>query len=145
MGSTYIEEVITKHIQKELVKQCVTKIKEEFGNIDAIVVTGLSGLIIGSAVSIKTGKQLVVVRKPRDESHACVEVEGLINLGRSFKYVILDDFIDSGKTLNRIAKKIHSEAGKNTMCVGYLMYNQGYKASKKNLPFREAKQVFFRL
>jgi adenine/guanine phosphoribosyltransferase-like PRPP-binding protein len=141
MGSTYIEEVIKPHVQKELVRECVNRIKENFSNIDAIVVTGLSGLIIGSTVSMKTGKQLVVVRKPRDESHASTNVEGLTNLHYPFKYVILDDFIDSGKTLRRIVQQM----GKSPKCLGYLLYNQGYKAAKKNLPFREAKQVFFRL
>jgi adenine/guanine phosphoribosyltransferase-like PRPP-binding protein len=74
-----------------------------------VLVTGLSGIIPGAIFAHLYGKDLVVVRKPREACHG-QHVEGPYdwdsekfdgNPGAS-GYIILDDFICHGHTLKRL-------------------------------------------
>lgn len=71
---------------------------------DALAFRGLSGAVVASAVAMRMGKDLIGVRKGED-THSCYpEVEGAPY--RSIRYIILDDQIASGHTLNAIYSAI---------------------------------------
>ena len=75
---------------------------------DTIVVTGISGALVGMILAKRLGKRLLVVRKNNDGTHSSLPVEG--ELGE--RWVFVDDFVNSGhtrrhvwKTVNRMAKR----------------------------------------
>lgn len=73
-------------------------------NADAIVVQGKSGMSAAFATQMLIDFPLVVVRKRGEDSHGS-KIEGTpnVNFGR---YLILDDFIDTGATVERIRREI---------------------------------------
>ena len=102
----------------------------------SVVVHGNSGVSCGFAALMLSDLDfnIVLLRKDNDNSHgAPIEGPDGHHLGR---YLILDDFVSSGNTLNRIRDKIfslsiqrrHYEPGEETPeCVGVVLY--GYHTS----------------
>jgi adenine/guanine phosphoribosyltransferase-like PRPP-binding protein len=67
--------------------------------IEAIAVRGVSGLVVGGAISAYSGIPLAIVRKEGDGSHSDYPIE----YGDEFnRYCFVDDFISSGTTLARV-------------------------------------------
>jgi adenine/guanine phosphoribosyltransferase-like PRPP-binding protein len=66
---------------------------------DSIVVSGMSGVIVGAPVALRISRPLVVVRKPDEPHH---NNEQVINEHRAGgRWLFLDDFTASGDTLRR--------------------------------------------
>lgn len=85
---------------------------------DAIVVRGISGLLVGPAVAVRLGVPLVVVRKPGDASHSTGDnppperpatVHG-IDRRASLRVLFLDDFISSGATYRAAKEAVERES-----------------------------------
>lgn len=97
----------------------VIKEKIEF---DSIAVMGISGLVIGSILSYRLGSNLCVVRKTK-RTHSENKVESGFNNIES--YLIIDDLMDSGKTVRSIIKEIRNADNINgsKRCVGGIFYN----------------------
>lgn len=70
---------------------------------DTLVGTGLSGTIAVVDLARRLGKHYLVVRKENDNTHSFQSVEGW--LGK--KWLFVDDFVDSGRTLARVYDKLH--------------------------------------
>lgn len=95
----------------------------------SVVVHGNSGVSCGFAalmLSPHADFNIVLLRKDNDNSHgAPIEGPEGHRLGR---YLILDDFVDTGTTMNRIRDKIatlHNQLGKPEdapECVGIVLY-----------------------
>src|SRR5271165_2371097 len=85
--------------------------KEKF---DTIAFTGMSGALIAPIVAFEMGKNLLMVRK--GSTHSLHDLEGYIKCKR---YVILDDFIDTGATVKRVQKAIYNEIS-SAKCIGTL-------------------------
>ena len=87
-------------------------------DFDAIAFRGMSGALIAPAVALKLDKTLLMVRKPRagneDDSHSYEHVEGDAAARR---YVILDDFIATGRTIKAITEEIKRFAP-TAICIG---------------------------
>jgi phosphoribosylpyrophosphate synthetase len=81
---------------------------------DTVVFRGFSGAIVGPAVALRLGKPWALVRKVGDSSHSLNTVEGYV----SSEYVIIDDFIDSGETVNKIVSTFP-----DGLCAGVYLYN----------------------
>ena len=64
-----------------------------------IAVTGLSGLWVGPSVASLLGKEILVIRKDVNDSPSKCQVEFSKKVDG---YVILDDLIETGKTVNNI-------------------------------------------
>ena len=64
-----------------------------------IAVTGLSGLLVGPSVASLLGKEILVIRKDVNDSPSKCQVEFSKKVDG---YVILDDLIETGKTVNNI-------------------------------------------
>lgn len=67
---------------------------------DSIAYTGHSGALVAIPVAIALKKHLIIVRKPHEKSHG-VAIEKDNNAKRC---LIVDDFIETGKTIRRIKK-----------------------------------------
>ena len=75
-------------------------------SFDTVAVRGVSGMTLGSILAHVLKKNLCIIRKD-DGSHSCRELES----GRHFqgRYIIVDDLIDTGKTIKAIIKAIEDD------------------------------------
>ena len=71
---------------------------------DGIAVTGLSGILPGVPASLTLGKRLLVLRKDGDNSHRANYHPGAEGVKRGTRWLILDDFIAQGATVERVRK-----------------------------------------
>lgn len=106
LGKVYGKEFLT------LVPQVVKKlraIKKEHP-FDAIAFTGSSGAALAYPLSFLLKMPLIHVRKSNDNFHYSRLIEGTIS---SKRYIIVDDFIETGKSIKRIIKSINQELKKS--------------------------------
>ncbi len=90
---------------------------------DVIVVRGISGLLFGSMLALRTGKKLAIVRKKTETAHSSNAMEGFVG-GR---YLFVDDLIDTGETYSATRKAFISacrDARKKFRFVGCYLYDE---------------------
>lgn len=109
--SPYLHDALVPEHRANNIRRAVeTLTKHEF---DAIAVSGVSGLTMGSIVSFQLNKPLIVVRKDYEvtdhHSHSTLKVEGP---DRIDSFVIFDDCISSGNTVKRIDQAIFARYAK---------------------------------
>ena len=105
----------------------IAELRERTGST-SVVVHGNSGVSCGFAALMLATEDfnLVLLRKDNDNSHGS-PIEGPDG-HRLDKYLILDDFVSSGATLNRIRDKINtlqeqvSWSSPKPECVGIVLY-----------------------
>lgn len=117
-------------VQKKVIKEL-----RQFGvkKFDAIAFRGMSGALIAPAVAAKLKKELVMIRKS-GQSHSKYIVEGELDIKN---YVIIDDTIATGKTIDVIQKRVRTKLNKNAKCVAICLYNyygSSYGDSYKDIP-----------
>lgn len=101
--------------RKQAVDQ-VAAFMQQFPPEVGIAMTGLSGILVGAIVAHETGRPFVVIRKQGEQSHG-KEVEGYV-----FKeYVIVDDFIDTGSSMERIMNALSDRK-----CLAIFVYDGWY-------------------
>ena len=103
MHALYISECFNRKEQDKTIRQIKELIKKHNLQFDGFVVTGVSGIVMGSILCRSLRKDLVIVRKDNDGSHSGYSVE---NYKTSKNYIFLDDFVSSGKTFRRVKDKI---------------------------------------
>ena len=107
--TSYLHEVFYPNIFRKKVKTATLKVKsfKEKNGIDAIAFTGTSGAALAYPVAYNLNLGLINVRKLTERSHFTRgdygPVEGFLS---SKKYVIIDDFIESGKTIKYILSNV---------------------------------------
>lgn len=114
----YLREVYYKDVFNKKIKQCYNILKE-FGKknkFDTILFTGNSGAAFAYPLSLSLKKHLLCLRKGR--SHFGTGFEGNFDVK---KYIIVDDFVESGNTVDRLLTKT-SKTFKLSNCVGILLY-----------------------
>ena len=119
--STYLHPVLSVGARKSIIN-FVTNSLNSIKDYDVILVSGASGLLVGPIVSHLLEKPIGIIRKNQDKEprHSWREYEGLEHY---WKYVVVDDLIDSGETLKRIVDVAHYR-NPNSVCAGLVMYNQ---------------------
>ena len=96
-----------QHVINKLAGQ-ITELKKTTP-VDAIAIRGMSGAIVGGAVALATGIPLICVRKGRS-SHSYMKVEGSYTereKAETMNYVIIDDCVCSGATIDTIMKEVN--------------------------------------
>lgn len=73
--------------------------------ITHMLVSGISGQSVGWPVSYKLGLPVCVVRKPGEDSHGKFDGD-LVGNGNFGDYVIVDDQIATGSTINRMLGQV---------------------------------------
>ena len=114
-------------VRAEFAAKAITSLSRSTG-ATAVVVHGNSGVSCGFAALVVTDTpfNLVLLRKDNDNSHGA-PIEGPEG-HRLDKYLILDDFVSSGATMNRIRDKIDILQGQvpwsspRPECVGIVLY-----------------------
>ena len=101
----------------------------KFNEVDFIVGTGISGAMMLVPVSIELNTRCGVVRKKIDVStkyrnggsHSSMDIESCAKISEVNQYVIIDDTIESGDTVNRIIRLMSKEY-ERSKCVGIILY-----------------------
>lgn len=102
--STYLHVVVNHITLPKLVTHIANLLKPHKKQFDAIAFRGLSGALIAPLVAVRMKKHFLAVRKPSEKNHSTMKVEGDFDAQR---YIILDDFIDSGETIKEIITEIN--------------------------------------
>jgi len=126
----YLSHVFYPDQFKVMVEKAEKRLRELDGHtpFDSIAFTGVSGAALAFPLALALDKTLLCVRKKKSESsHSPFEVEGNYS---SECYVIVDDFISSGKTVMEIQRSIDSNVGDMAKPVAvYLYRDYGDKGS----------------
>lgn len=135
ISTDYLRKVYSVEAFARMLPQAVKKIKafRKKHPFDAIAFTGSSGSAIAYPLSYMLKLPLICVRKKGDGNHFYKEIEGCINARH---YLIVDDFIESGRTMNKIMSTVKSIMP-NAKPVGIFLYSDAAYARRedyKNVP-----------
>jgi len=114
--ANYLRGALHPELRKatiEMLCDVLSKMTDEF---DSIVVSGISGLLVGPSVADILGKNIIVVRKG-ESTHSHRDVEG--GTVNRCKYVIIDDLHCTGATLQRITEELDQWGAE---CIGAIVY-----------------------
>lgn len=117
--SQYLSGLFRPEYRKEIIDRSVLKINKLGLDFQTVVFTGNSGALIVPEIAIALNKPFALVRK-ETTSHSCFIVEGYITF---YKYLIIDDFVESGNTIRNVIKEIDKNLIGIKECVGVFTYN----------------------
>ena len=92
-------------------------------SFNTIVCTGVSGLVFAPTLAFLLKKQLVVVRKTTEGTHADKICEANFMVGDIGKWIFVDDFIESGATLKKTKTAITKEYSPFANYAGCYLYD----------------------
>ena len=84
---------------------------------DTIAFSGMSGAFLGPPLAMRLHKGMAMIRKDSDDSHSSMMIEGFNGCNH---YVIVDDFVSTKSTINRIIDVIYNKIGPEIVCFGVL-------------------------
>lgn len=143
LAPEYTRQVFDHKSLKALVRQMLPRVRKlkKALKFNTLAVCGHSGIVIGSIISYRTGIPLLIVRKTGDKCNDSHEINGQIP--SKCKYLIIDDLIDTGRTIRRIIKKIKSATYKETIPVGILLYFRRYSIPFQYSPNKEPLTTYY--
>lgn len=117
-AASWLEPVLDPMTRPNLVLRASDRIfsSHELPPFRAIAFTGLSGAIIAGSIADRLQKFLYAVRKKDENRHSSYVVEGPIG---AFNYLIVDDFVQSGQTIQRIVSEVFKASDGMSQCVGF--------------------------
>lgn len=121
----YLRHVFNPELFQQAVDRSIAAaeaLKKET-DFDTIAFSGMSGAAMAFILSHWMNVPLLCVRKRNEQSHY-VQQSGKIlegNVKNARRYLIVDDFISSGATVNHIVESIQV-SNLTAKCVGMLMY-----------------------
>jgi len=127
----YLHKVYNPKEFKAVINKATNKIKEfrKKNKFDSIAFCGMSGASIAYPLSYNLGIPLTCIRKPGKNhfsNNRTYSLEGAINFN---KYIIVDDFICSGNTVNKIIKTINKCSDNNTQLLGIYLFDKNLSES----------------
>ena len=90
-SSSHLYSTLHPDLRANTIQWCVDQLTPHTDKFDAIAVCGASGMLIGSVVADKLGKNIILVRKKSDKNHSAYKVEG----PKDGRYLVLDDLIET--------------------------------------------------
>lgn len=101
--SGYLYKPFVPELREKVLNSCVDQLNQLSLAFDAIAFSGMSGALIAPTLADLLGKELILVRKPSDNSHSYDTVQGFRD---GVSYIVVDDFISTGKTVKYIIDTI---------------------------------------
>lgn len=123
LDTIYKRTVLAATIRKLTTKMRTFNKKHKF---DTIVGTGLSGLLVLTPLALALRKHFLAIRR---EKEACHEYSH-VGYASTRKYVIVDDLIASGNTIDRIITLAEKDNNKAKL-VGIFLYSTGQTRTYK--------------
>lgn len=115
----YLRAYLNPNMAKERYRRAKLALLKYKNQFDSIAFTGMSGAMIAVPIAHAMKKPLILVRKDKANCHSGRQVEGNIACKN---YVIVDDLIASGETVERVQRKIF-EWSPQAHCIGTLEVN----------------------
>ena len=144
--ASWLKPLFNANDLQDIARMLANEINEDKKNfrIDGIAIRGVSGSVIGGILSYLTDLPIVIVRKKETKRHSSLRVEYLDEDMRrkTYRYVIVDDLIASGKTVDIIVEDIGKEMRKKAILQKIYLYNDAsrntssryYLAGGKSVP-----------
>lgn len=140
LKSVYEIDKFQKTVQKTI--NIAEELQKKY-HFDTIAFCGMSGAAMSFLLSHWLNIPLICVRKSTDGSHFHnASHKGLVCEGNldAKRYLIVDDFIATGDTVNRIINSIRKEAP-DAECVSMLMYAEPRNRNWSHPNWREPIEV----
>ena len=103
VSSNYLSPLFLR--PASVINKTAALIKKNFPDCDGIIVSaGFSGSSIVIPVALKLKKKFAIVRTKK--THSSNKIEGCQRIN---KYVIIDDFIETGTTLDKIIFRVDTD------------------------------------
>ena len=123
-GASYFNSPFDREKVNEIIRWFRNHV--DTSKFDLMVGTGASGSSIVPILAYIFKKRFAIVRKPSDSSHEGRVVAG--NIEDKDRWIFIDDFIESGRTLQRVKSSINNEItkrpyGVKPRYVGAFLYN----------------------
>ena len=120
IDSSYLRETFDAKKVRVIVRAMTKMIKESGVEFDTVVFRGMSGALIAPILAYKLKKYVAVCRKESDGSHSghSGRIEGNVDIKN---FIIIDDFIDSGTTVEIILKTV-KDCSPSSKCAGIFLY-----------------------
>ena len=155
MASCYLKNIFSVHRTEyeNIIKKVRRKVKtlvDQTGVDTLLVFTGVSGMAVGFPVTRSLKLRPVVVRKTIKGTHGYNKVE--MDGEPTGKFIIIDDCIDTGKTIRRVLKEIETyrsryyrncpdeQVDSPLKCIGIVLYNHigsfhgNFKTKSSSIP-----------
>lgn len=94
------------------VKRTIRALQSRRDEFDAIIVTGMSGVLVGGPVTLATGIPLMILRKATDDCHAYTKTINESAIQEGTRVLFLDDFVSMGETRARCNEFVERRGGK---------------------------------
>ena len=125
----YLRRALNPALRLSAMRSAVRTLKPfvASGTVDALAVTGVSGLIFGAILADRLKLDLIVVRKPSDtKKHSNRNIEGLYRPGHAgaLRYLFVDDLVDTGATVTHVISELSTQ---KTTCVGWYLYDDDHR------------------
>ena len=124
-GASHTCHVLNHKIRNKIIIKAVCDLRKISKDFDSIACCGVSGLMVVPQIAEILNKNILVVRKD-ERRYSDFTTEGVA----PFRYVVVDDLICSGTTINHITSIIKDEYDR-ARCIGvycYLPEECGYSA-----------------
>ncbi len=97
------------YLDPSSLRESISLAEEALSHIDfdTVAFRGMSGAFLGPIIAADMHKKMILVRKPEDSTHSPLKTEGNSSAKR---YVIVDDFISSGRTRTAIVDAVYDFA-----------------------------------
>lgn len=123
--SSYLPEICSGVKLKKIVAKLSKHILDSGIKFQAIAVRGFSSSFVAAPIAAHLKKNLIIVRKSMKGHHSHMKIEGYqAPTGRRLHYIIVDDFISTGKTVATIIKDIHDIWNPKAFCTGVFLYRE---------------------
>lgn len=118
--SSYLKFVYDQNLYSKIIDEMINLILDLEIDYDAIAFSGQSGSALAYPLSLKLNKPLINIRKKETKSHYSDVIEGIIDFNN---YIIVDDLILDGNTINYIVSNINTLDCKPT-CKGIFLFKR---------------------
>lgn len=103
-GASHTCHVLNHKIRNKIIIKAVCDLRKIKNEFDSIACCGVSGLLVVAQIAELLNKNILIIRK-NEKRYSEFRTEGIAPL----RYVVIDDLICSGTTVNHITKIIKEE------------------------------------
>jgi adenine/guanine phosphoribosyltransferase-like PRPP-binding protein len=116
-GASHTCRVLNHKSRNKVIIKAVCDLRKISDQFDSIACCGVSGLMVVPQIAELLDKHIVIIRKENDRCYSDFPMEGVT----PFRYIIVDDLVCSGYTIQHIKSTIYEDCPK-AQCVGVYCY-----------------------